>query len=134
MAHKFDVRVYYSDTDAGQIVYHGRYLDFAEHARTELFRLLAQGNTTLMEMIDNGVGFVVKSINVVYHQVAVLDDLLTVISTIKNSKRFSLTFLQEVVRNDQAIATLEVKVAAINLNSRRPMPFENWFIEAVGNL
>ncbi|MCK9482514.1 MAG: YbgC/FadM family acyl-CoA thioesterase [Bacteroidia bacterium] len=134
MAHKFDVRVYYSDTDAGQIVYHGRYLDFAEHARTELFRSLAQGNTSLMEMIDNGVGFVVKSINVVYHQVAVLDDLLTVISTIKNSKRFSLTFLQEVVRDDEAIATLEVKVAAINLNTRRPMPFENWFIEAVDNL
>lgn len=65
---------------------------------------------------------------------AVLDDLLTVISTIKNSKRFSLTFLQEVVRDDEAIATLEVKVAAINLNTRRPMPFENWFIEAVDNL
>ena len=36
--HRFPVRAYYSDTDAGGIIYHGRYLDMAEHARTELFR------------------------------------------------------------------------------------------------
>ena len=31
-------RVYFSDTDAQGIVYHARYLDFAEHARTEMAR------------------------------------------------------------------------------------------------
>ncbi|MBZ4673449.1 MAG: 4-hydroxybenzoyl-CoA thioesterase, partial [Spirochaeta sp.] len=28
--HSFNIRVYYSDTDCGGIVYHARYLDFAE--------------------------------------------------------------------------------------------------------
>ena len=34
----YKARVYYSDTDCGGIVYHARYLDFAEHARTEMLR------------------------------------------------------------------------------------------------
>ena len=32
------MRVYYEDTDAGGVVYHARYLAFAERARTELLR------------------------------------------------------------------------------------------------
>jgi len=36
--HRYRQRVYYSDTDSGGIVYHARYLDFAEHARTEMLR------------------------------------------------------------------------------------------------
>ena len=34
--HRYDVRVYYEDTDAGGIVYHANYLRFAERARTEV--------------------------------------------------------------------------------------------------
>ena len=37
--HRFPVRVYYEDTDAAGIVYHSRYLNFAERARTEMLRL-----------------------------------------------------------------------------------------------
>ena len=29
------VRVYYEDTDAGGVVYHSRYINFMERARTE---------------------------------------------------------------------------------------------------
>ena len=35
------VRVYWEDTDGGGVVYHSRYLNFFERARTELLR--AQG-------------------------------------------------------------------------------------------
>src|SRR3546814_20954409 len=33
--HRYPVRVFYEDTDAGGIVYHARYLHFAERARSE---------------------------------------------------------------------------------------------------
>ena len=36
--HKFPVRVYYEDTDAGGVVYYANYLRFAERARTEFMR------------------------------------------------------------------------------------------------
>lgn len=34
------VRVYYEDTDAGGVVYHARYLNLLERARTEWLRSL----------------------------------------------------------------------------------------------
>ncbi len=36
--HRYTLRVYYEDTDAGGIVYHATYLRFAERARTEALR------------------------------------------------------------------------------------------------
>ena len=44
--HHINIRVYYEDTDSEGIVYHSKYLNFAERARTELLREynLAQSN------------------------------------------------------------------------------------------
>lgn len=135
MAHRFDLRVYYSHTDAGGIVYHARYLDFAEHARTELFRHVAEKQNSLSAMIkEQSVGFVVKSLNVEYHSPSYLDDQLYVLSTVKSSKRFSLTFLQQIFREDLEIATLQVKVAAIDLKTQRPILIESWLSEAIERL
>ena len=36
--HRLKVRVYYEDTDSGGIVYHSKYLNFAERSRTEFLR------------------------------------------------------------------------------------------------
>ena len=46
---KFIVRVYFEDTDAGGIIYHSQYLNFAERARTEFLRQrnLEQSNLKL---------------------------------------------------------------------------------------
>ena len=38
--HFYYLRVYYEDTDAGQIVYHTNYLKYFERARTSLLNLL----------------------------------------------------------------------------------------------
>lgn len=135
MAHRFTLRIYYSDTDAGGIVYHARYLDFAEHARTELLRVLSKdrpGQADLMR--EQRVGYVVKSLSVEYHVPAFLDDQLEVLTSLESSKRFSITFLQRVVRAEQEVATLKVRVAAVNLETHRPVPFEHWFSEAVERL
>ena len=39
-AFRLPVRVYYQDTDAGGVVFHGTYLDYFERARTEWLREL----------------------------------------------------------------------------------------------
>ena len=36
--HRYHVRIYYEDTDAGGVVYHATYLRLAERARTEALR------------------------------------------------------------------------------------------------
>ena len=132
--HTFPIRVYYSDTDCGGIVYHGRYLDFAEHARTEMLREIAQqhglngSQTSLMEA--EGLAFVVKSITVDYQSPARLDDLLEVQTEFESAKRFSIVFRQTVLREGQALCVLLVRVAAINALTHRPMPFPAWFVPA----
>jgi acyl-CoA thioester hydrolase len=135
MAHIFPVRVYYSDTDAGGIVYHARYLDFAEHARTELLRSISSGHQAQSErMALKRLAFVVKSLTVEYHRPALLDDYLEIHTTVEQSKRFSMTFLQRVLRNSEEVATLRVKVGSINLETKAIMPIESWITESASRL
>lgn len=129
MKSEYKVRVYFSDTDAGGIVYHARYLDFAEHARTEALRQVY--STGQSELLSANLGFVVKSINISYEKPGFLDDLLTIETSLKEAKRFSAVFLQEVKRGDDILAVLEVKVAAIDLEKKRPVPIPEEIISAL---
>lgn len=132
--HHFPVRVYYSDTDCGGIVCHARYLDFAEHARTELMRELGtlqgrEGSQTIM-LEEQKLGFVVKSITIDYNSPAFLDDLLDIGTTLESAKRFSLVFRQDVLREGQVLCALTVKVAMIDLTTHRPSPIPDWLASA----
>jgi acyl-CoA thioester hydrolase len=70
------LRVYYEDTDAGGIVYHARYLAFAERARTEALRQAGVPHAELVE--GYGLIFVVHRVEMDYLRPARLDDELTV--------------------------------------------------------
>ena len=50
----FPIRVFYEDTDAGDVVYHSNFLNFCERARTEWLRHLTVGRERLG--VDVGVG------------------------------------------------------------------------------
>ena len=128
MEHIYRQRVYYSDTDAGGIMYHARYLDFVEHARTEFVRDVTTAlkqETAYLEA--NEVGFVVKNIEVDYHSPAFLDDLLTIKSSLISIKRFSLVLNQSVFRDDVEIATVKVRAAVVDLKEFTIKPLEPWF-------
>ena len=129
LKYKFDVRVYFSDTDAGGIVYHARYLDFAEHARTEALRSVFSSSQS--ELLSSDTAFVVKSINISYEKPGYLDDLLTVETSIKEAKRFSAIFIQEIKRGEDILAILEVKVAAISLSKKKPVIIPKEIIKAL---
>lgn len=123
--HHFPVRVYYSDTDAGGIVYHSNYLDFAEHGRTEMIDGLIGGHKH--NIITSGAGFVVSSINIHYKKPAMLDDILRVETAILKCERFTLLLSQDIYRDDELLCQLEVKAAYISLKEGRPLPLpEDW--------
>ena len=74
--HRYAIRVYYEDTDAGGVVYHATYLRYAERARTEALRDLGVPHA---DMVDRfGVMFMVRRLEVDYERGARLDDALTV--------------------------------------------------------
>ncbi|MDC7219492.1 MAG: YbgC/FadM family acyl-CoA thioesterase [Spirochaetales bacterium] len=120
--HHFPVRVYYSDTDAGGIIYHGRYLDMAEHARTELFRHIGGDQKELID--KSNLAFVVRSLTVDYLKPGHLDDELEVVTTITKREVFSLVFQQDIYLGDEIICALTVKAASVNLETGRPVPMD----------
>jgi len=118
--HIFPKRVYYSDTDAGGVVYHSRYLDMAEHARSELVRLLGGDQAELLSSF--GLGFVVRSLSVAYNKPAFLDNLLSVRTRVVKCENFTLLFDQKIFRDEELLTELEVKVGCISLEEGRPKP------------
>jgi acyl-CoA thioester hydrolase len=135
MTHHYQQRVYYSDTDFGGIVYHARYLDFAEHARTEMLRDVAQNHqiegshTNLFESMK--LAFVVKTVSADYQKPAYLDDLLTVETVAESVKRFSMVFRQTVKRGDDVLCVMKIKVGTISAETLRPAPMGDALLAAI---
>ncbi|MDQ7075686.1 MAG: tol-pal system-associated acyl-CoA thioesterase [Gammaproteobacteria bacterium] len=123
------VRVYYEDTDAGGVVYHANYVRFMERARTEYLRQLGFEQCDLMQ---RGVVFAVRSMQLDFLKPAKLDDLLKVDVEIQRLQRVSVTFLQTVsaAQNDDLFCRAEVKVVCIAHKAFRPSPIPEPLMEA----
>ncbi len=114
--HIFPVRVYYEDTDAAGIVYYGNYLKFAERARTEMLRLLGRGQQRMLE--DEGIAFAVRNCRIDYHRPARLDDALEIHTALLEIGGASLRVSQKVVRAQELIADIVVRLAVLDRRGR----------------
>lgn len=116
----FTVRVYYDSTDAGGVVYHSKYLDFCERARTEFLRNLGIIQSTMLN--ETGVGFVVHKANLDFIKYSKLDDLLKITVEIEEISRACLKLKQEVFLisrenreiQNELIFSLNIKIVTIN--------------------
>lgn len=109
--HRFPIRVYYEDTDAGGIVYYANYLKFAERARTEMLRSIGVGHRAMRDA--SGVAFAVRRCNVDYMAPAKLDDLLEVRTRITELHGASIEAEQIVVRDNEQLVRLHVMLVCI---------------------
>ncbi|HXP95965.1 MAG TPA: YbgC/FadM family acyl-CoA thioesterase [Telmatospirillum sp.] len=110
--HHFPLRVYYADTDAGLVVYHSTYLDFAERARTEMMRLFGMDHNQLLR--DYGLLFAVRSCAVDYRRPARLDDLLEVRSHLTHIGGASMHVSQRIWRGDQELVRLDIRLVCMH--------------------
>lgn len=116
----WQARVYYEDTDAGGVVFYARYLAFYERARTELLR---EKGFSQQQLLQQHIAFVVKHVSIDYLRPAVLDDLLTIQTTIRAVKRVSLTFEQQIVnQHNDVINKATTQVACVNIKKMKPEP------------
>jgi tol-pal system-associated acyl-CoA thioesterase len=76
--HRYAVRVYVEDTDAGGIVYHANHLRFAARARTATLRERGIARAGLVERFN--LMFVVRRAELDYQRPARLDDSLIVLT------------------------------------------------------
>jgi acyl-CoA thioester hydrolase len=117
--HTFDIRVYYEDTDAGGIVYHSNYLNFAERARTEMVRALGISQQALLKQ-GEGFAFAVRHVTIDFLKPARLDDLLRVESWVTEVGGASLSVRQVIRRLDDGaeLVRLNVRVGYISLRGK----------------
>lgn len=127
--HEIDFRIYYEDTDAGGVVYHARYLAFAERARTEAIR--AQGCAVSGLLSDYGLVFVVRNAALDYRRPFRLDDIMRITTRLTELGPASCRLFQSFARVDEGhnaapqevCATLDVRLACIRADDGRPARF-----------
>ena len=116
--HRYAVRVYYEDTDAGGVAYHATYLRFAERARTEALRDAGIPHAEMLERFT--LMFVVRRIEVDYLRSARLDDSLTVVTEPLAVGGASLTLRQDVRGPNGSCAVLTLRLACVKPGEGKP--------------
>ena len=116
--HHYYLRVYYEDTDAGQIVYHTNYLKYFERARTSLLNLLNINQVDLRK--NHNINLVVRKAELMWHKPASFNDKILIKSCLKYAKNTSITINQEAFRffgmekKNELLVSGIIQIVAIN--------------------
>lgn len=113
MKHIFETKVYYADTDAYGVVWHGTYLRWMEKGRVDLCDMLG---LDLVAMKNNDVLLPVANMNVRYKASARLDDDIIIETWIEKFNSLSVTFGQLIKskKDEKIYIKAEFDVVAIN--------------------
>ena len=118
--HYYYLRVYYEDTDAGQIVYHTNYLKYFERARTSLLNLLNIDQVDLRK--NHNINLVVRKADLIWHKPASFNDTILIKSCLKYAKNTSITINQQACRfsgmggRNELLVSGTIQIVAINLD------------------
>lgn len=129
--HRFALRVYFEDTDAGGIVYYANYLKFMERARSDMLRVLGIRQRQELEA-GNGV-YAVAEVAIKYRSPARLDDDLLVLSELVEVRAASCLIHQRVMRGRDALADASVTVAFLSPEGRPKRQPKEW-VERFGRI
>lgn len=133
-SHRFPVRVYFEDTDAGGVAYHANYLKWAERARTESLRAMHLPHALMMERHNSML--VVRRIEVEYVRPARLDEALLVETRVRAIGAATLDLDQTVMREEgeAVLARLAVGLVCVRADGLRPARIPEPWRSALGKL
>ena len=108
---KYQLRVFYEDTDFSGYVYHANYLKYCERARSDYLRVIGVDQNA---MFASGDAFVVRRMDCEFLRPAKFEDVLDVETQLikMGGARFELA--QLVKRGEEHIFLAKVTVAIIN--------------------
>ena len=113
-AHRFDIRVYYEDTDFSGVVYHASYLRFLERGRTEFLRELGIHQAAIHAgPADAAFAFAVRSMQIDFCKPARMDDIVTVETWPLDVGGASVELAQRVLRGVEMLVSAQVRVACV---------------------
>ena len=123
MKHIFEQKVFYSDTDAYGVVWHGAYLRWLEMGRVELCEKMGYN---LIELSKQDITLPVVNLNVRYKSSAKLNDEMIIETAIQKFNSLSVTFGQKILNKLTGKVFVEalVDIVAIDNNGKlyRKMP------------
>lgn len=118
--HILPVRVYFEDTDAGGVAYHASYIRWCERGRSDFLRLLG---TDARRMIDGSdshepAAFVVRRMNCDFKRPARMDDVLEIVTRVKELGGASVTLNQVVTLDAREIFEADVTVVLVAVSGK----------------
>lgn len=122
MVHRFELRVYYEDTDLAGIVYYANYLKFIERARSEWVRACGVNQAQLKA--ETGVVFAVRKIEADYLQAAHFEDLLQVETQLVDLTGARIMLVQRVKRDQTLLFESRVVLVCIGPKGAMRLPSE----------
>lgn len=114
MSHRFELRVYYEDTDLAGFVYYANYFKFIERARSEWVREMGVDQAAMKA--EQGVVFAVRRVEADYFMPAQYDDKLVVRTDVQKQTGARLVLKQTVLRGEDPLFEALVTIVAIAAN------------------
>ena len=114
MKYTNEVRVYYADTDAYQVVWHGAYLRWREAARVEVTNLLG---LDLKQLQETGDILPVRDLSVKYKSSAKLDDIVKIETEIEECSPVKIVFKQIISNKETGEVNIEARVTCVAVNT-----------------
>lgn len=114
MKHIFEQKVFYSDTDAYGVVWHGSYLRWLEMGRVDWSEM--QGYN-LIELEAQDIVLPVVNLNVKYKSSAKLNDILIIETWIEKFNSLSVTFKQVIKSKETGKTFIEAEVDVVAITN-----------------
>ena len=112
---KYQIRVFYEDTDFSGYVYHANYLKYCERARSDYLRVIGVDQNA---MFAESQAFVVRRMDCEFLRPAKFEDVLEVETRLIEMRGARLELAQLVKRGADKIFSAKVTVAVIGKNGR----------------
>lgn len=113
MKHEFTQKVYYSDTDAFGVVWHGSYLRWLEMGRVELCEKMG---LNMLDLEKQDIVLPVTNMNIRYKSSGKLNDIVKIETSVKKVTPVTIVFEQNIKNqeNGKLFLQAEFEVVAIH--------------------
>lgn len=129
----YKYRVLYADTDAMGVVYYGNYLRIYEAARGDFLHKVGMPFSKMAEELNIICPVVNAEIN--YHRSAVLDEEITVKTSIILLRGARMVFDQRIFNTDGVLLNdIKVTVAFVDKEKRRPVKYPDEFEKLINRI
>ena len=132
MKKQFEQKVYYGDTDAYGVAWHGSYIHWLEKGRTDFLESIGFSAKTLMEQ---DIATPLANLNIKYKLFAMLDDDLIVETAVAKITPLCVTFEQIIKKkeNDKVCVVAHIDVVTVNKEGKLDRRIPQNFYDALKN-